>query len=203
MDSSNKATDEGNSQPITLAVSATKSAIESRAQGHRNLVVAVVVVVFASLVLGLFYWPWMPGMGLGVLIAVCGLFFWIDLRRIRHWQETIVTLCIDRELPFDVLTRVLASDKRVPPTTVSAMLLSVRSLVQVTNQDPTSEPKSQSALHQLKSLSRRNETRTLLGAASAACAAMALVWLLVHPSVLAATFAVVCVGFVIASHKLL
>ena len=183
MDAADQPTTSSEPPPITVAVAATKSTIEARARGHRNLVVAVVVIMLTSLTLAFFFWPWMPLLGGISLIPLCAFFLWLDLRRVRCWQARVLELCLDDGLAFDVLTRVLSSDKRIPPTTLSAMLLSIRPLVQMNHTDLVAEnPKSKSAKQQLGSLSRRNEIRTLIGGGVSTIVAATAVWLWIHPT---------------------
>jgi hypothetical protein len=104
------------------ALTLTVHLLESRARRYRNLVIAVLAVVFASAVWAGIQWSLSPLLGLLSLPCLCGLFFCLDALSVNRWRTQILTFWLAGRLDIDDFQYALKSMKDLPTKTIEAML---------------------------------------------------------------------------------
>jgi len=108
--------------PIKEAIKLTTQTIDLRAAFHRNLVIAVVVLVLVSILSAGIKMTWCPLLGILLLAPVCSFFFLWDTHTLNHWQKKILKMWQQNNLDINVFSQVIATMPVLPQQTLQGMV---------------------------------------------------------------------------------
>src|SRR5437773_10512387 len=72
------------------AVGSTIRLLDSRAWRYRNLMIAVLAVIFASSLWATIQWSVLPLLGLLSLPILCSISFWLDTASVNRWRAHLL-----------------------------------------------------------------------------------------------------------------
>lgn len=104
------------------AIDLTLGTFEDRSRLYRNLVVAVSLVSFASILTALLCWRGLPLAGLILVVPFSGGFVYLDMRRVSRWREGILGRCRTRGLDLALFRNTLLQLKHLPQGSLQSML---------------------------------------------------------------------------------
>jgi hypothetical protein len=110
--------------PFTFrdAIASTICLIDSRAQRYRNLVIAVLAVIFASALWATIQWSVLPLLGLLSFPTLCGIYFCLDTAWVNRWRDHLLHQWQAGQLDIDDLCYALRHMKHLPTKTIDTML---------------------------------------------------------------------------------
>ena len=108
--------------PYRIAIDLFTSSIDRRARAYRNLVVAVVMLVAASIGLSLGLWSAFPLTLSLLVVPVCGLFFWMDAKTVHRWRSKTLASWVLGEIDLAALCQAIRANPLLPTKTVDGML---------------------------------------------------------------------------------
>lgn len=104
------------------ATDLTIAVIQQRSRIFRNQVVVVVAVVLGSVAVAVGLRMFWPLTGLLTLVPVCGLFLWLDTRRVAQWRWAILALWLRRDIELLAFGHAIQAVPNLPEPTLNSML---------------------------------------------------------------------------------
>jgi len=104
------------------AIGSTIRLLNSRARRYRNLVIAVLAVIFAIALWATIQWSVLPLLGLLSLPMLCGISFCLDTASVNRWRAHVLLQWQAGQLDIDDLWYALAHMKHLPTKTIDTML---------------------------------------------------------------------------------
>jgi hypothetical protein len=111
--------------PYRLAIDLTTQTIDMRAKAFRNLIVAVVFVIFGTLAWAMIARQVQALSGLILLIPLCGLFFFLDSKLLNQWRSQLFAHWSKKELDFRNFCDAVSAIPVLPKGTLQSMLASL------------------------------------------------------------------------------
>jgi hypothetical protein len=111
--------------PYRLAIDLTTQTIDMRAKAFRNLIVAVVFVIFGTLAWAMIARQVQALSGLILLIPLCGLFFFLDSKLLNQWRSQLFASWSKEELDFRNFCDAVSAIPVLPKGTLQSMLASL------------------------------------------------------------------------------
>jgi hypothetical protein len=110
-------------KPVLVdAIGTTLRTIEDRAKLYRNLVVAMSIVLLASLVLAVFSRQWLALSGLVIIVPLTGGFLFLDSHLVLQWRGGILDMARLRGLDLAMFAKTISGFRQLPPDSLKAML---------------------------------------------------------------------------------
>ncbi len=113
---------EASSSRHAQAIRLTTQAIDKRGALYRYLVVAVVLVGFASLIWALIRWSWWPLLGLISLVSLCSAFFCLDVYLVNRWRRQVLEMWIQGRIEVDNFCDTMMNLRVLPERTLQGLL---------------------------------------------------------------------------------
>lgn len=104
------------------AIDQTMIVIDQRSRIFRNQVVAVVTITSGSVAGALMLHRVWPMAVLLVLFPACGLFFWLDTKRVVDWRSSILQMQVRRDICLMAFREAMRAVPNLPETTLTGML---------------------------------------------------------------------------------
>jgi hypothetical protein len=185
---------------IKEAVDATLQTIERRTRLYRNLVVCISVLSIISILLSIILLSWVPAYGLALLAPLTGAFLYIDSRRVRRWRAGIIDMW-RFGLSLKEFERTITSLRYVPHHSLKGMLSTLPKDSGQFKRDQASEEEKAFCAEKIDALGRRQEWKTLAGAAALTFAIASFIGVAISRNVVLFPFAAGLIIILIVLRK--
>lgn len=103
------------------ALAATRTLLDQRGRGYRNLVVVVVLVGLAAPVVALVAWDWRPLLGGLLAVPAVGVGLTLDARSVARWREELLSAWLGAATDLDALRDSFTAIKSLPASTLAGL----------------------------------------------------------------------------------
>jgi hypothetical protein len=104
------------------SIDRTITAIETRAEYFRNLIVVVVTLALITTIWAALARNLRPFAGLVLIVPACGFFFVFDAKELWAWRSVLLDAWVRKEIDFGALKEAVNANRKLPPATLSGML---------------------------------------------------------------------------------
>lgn len=165
---------------INEAVRLTTQAIASRATRFRNFIIVVVVVGLVFVIWAGISLSWRPLLGPLLHVPVCGIFLYLDARRVNQWQHQILEMWTEGGLDLKMFVETVTLIRTLPPQTLHGMLNTLPTMEGILSAAGTSPDVRRVVSITLGTINRCQGDRTIFAtlalALGLAAGAIALLW---------------------------
>ncbi|MEO7242701.1 MAG: hypothetical protein ABIW85_07280 [Variovorax sp.] len=104
------------------AIDQTITVINQRSRTFLNQVMVVVAIASGSAAGGVVLHKLWPLTGLLVIVPACGLFLWLDTRRLVEWRLAILQMWARRDIDLMAFRQAMRANPMLPEITLNGML---------------------------------------------------------------------------------